>query len=94
MKARGMTLIELMLAAAIMSVAMMAAGAVLMAGVNMNRKAEIRAQESDEVRLAMNEVVKSLRHAGGGAGMGLYVGVGAPPGIVTVNPSLAPVLPL
>ena len=74
---RGFTLLELMIAATIMLLAVVIAGSVMMAGVLLTRNAEQRVQESDEARMAMADIVKNVLSAGHGAGAGVYVkGVG------------------
>lgn len=69
----GLSLIELMVAAAIMLVAVALASSLMITGVRLARDGEVRTQESDEARLALGELVKSVRSAGMGAPRGFYV---------------------
>jgi type II secretory pathway pseudopilin PulG len=74
--ARGFTLVELMIAAAIMMVAVAIAGTLIMAGVNLTRNATQRGDVSDQARMAMGELVKSIQNAGNGAPQGVWLAVG------------------
>ncbi len=69
----GMTLVELLVASAILLVAVALASSLMITGVRLTRDGEIRVQESDEARMAMGELAKSVRLAGLGAPNGLYV---------------------
>ena len=70
---RGVTLVELMVALAIMLVGIAVMGAVLISGAAMQRNAEVQGDEADSARLAMTDLVNAVQLAGNGAPSGLYV---------------------
>jgi len=72
---RGFTLIELMITISIMLVATLAASSLMIAGVTLNRNAELRADESDNVRLAGMALAKAVSAAGLFTPGGIYVNV-------------------
>lgn len=85
MRAGGMTLIEMLIAVAMVSIAMTVSVSVLTTGVNVARKGEQFVSSNEASRLAMEFLLRDLRAAGMGAPGGLIVT--EPGGIpVTINP--------
>ena len=78
--ARGVTLMELLAAVAILSVAVTVAGRLVMEAVRLARAAEETAGSNDAARLALEAIARDARLAGMGAGGGLWVNRGGVPG--------------
>lgn len=74
--ARGMSLLEIMIASAIMLLAIAAAAALVFAGGRMARNAELVADSDDASRVAAEVVINAVQLAGMGASRGLWVNQG------------------
>jgi prepilin-type N-terminal cleavage/methylation domain-containing protein len=70
---RGFTLVELMISASIMVVAVAATCAILLEAMHLTRNSEEVAQSNDAARLATEFVLHGIRLAGAGASGGVYV---------------------
>jgi hypothetical protein len=75
---RGLTLVELMISAGLMTMAVAAATTLMTAGSRMATNNELRGAAEDSARLAMNAIVQALQTAGMGTPGGLWVNQGGP----------------
>jgi len=70
---RGFSLLEVMVASAILAAVMAFVASLVLTTANINRKAAVRVAQADMARLALNEVVGRVRLAGNGAPGGINV---------------------
>jgi prepilin-type N-terminal cleavage/methylation domain-containing protein len=75
-RARGFTLLELMVAASIMLVAVAAATAVLLAAAQLRQRGESQGDEAGWSKIAMTELVANLQNSGALTPGGFYMAVG------------------
>ncbi len=81
---RGLTLVELLMSLAITAIVMVAATAVVTAGVRMVRRTEQVALSNEASRLGMEGLLRDVRLAGMGAPGGVWVAAGGVP--ARINP--------
>ncbi|MFP2896425.1 prepilin-type N-terminal cleavage/methylation domain-containing protein [Corallococcus sp. 4LFB] len=86
-KTRGMTLLETMVAAALATIILAAATALLLAGGRVVHNTEHVADSHDHARLAGETLLSAVRQAGAGMSEGLWVVSGGTP--QRINPSSA-----
>jgi Tfp pilus assembly protein PilW len=85
-RARGLTLLELIIAMAIMMLGIAAAGMLLLAASRTVRTAETALVLEDSARLGMDAILRPARIAGFGSPGGVFVKNGADPAAKLVNP--------